>query len=188
MESALRIDLRPNVKPIIKAVLSLRGFLMLLIGLGALHTGISFLQESLLVAIICIAAFVLFIFIAKKFLEQVFFSEYIILNANHISIFYKTFLQEKQQNFKVDEVIYFGFAGRQEYTQHPMHNDFVDVTGLEATEKELQYVIDIGTLEITSLNSKYRFGKNIASWEAEEIIEKVENFYQRKFNTNEKTQ
>lgn len=154
MEAELRIDLNPKVKPIIKAVLSLRGFLMVLIGLGSLHTGITFLGESTLVAIICFVVFILFIFIGKKFLEQVFFHEYIILNKDAMHIYHKTFLQETKSTFLLKELKHFGFAGQQKYTHNAMHSEVMDITGLQATEKELQYVIDNGTLEIETDNKK----------------------------------
>jgi hypothetical protein len=183
-KKALRIDLNPNVKPIIKAVLAIRGFLMLAIGLGSLHTGIGFWNDSILVAIICFAVFVFFMIIGKKFLEQVFFNEYILLDDKTIKIYLKTFLQEKEHVFNIGEIKHFGFTGQHKYTQHPMHNSVIDITGLEATEKELQFVIDKGTLEIATELEKHRFGKNISSWDAEEIIEKIENYCQKKFNLN----
>lgn len=173
----LRINLQPKIKPIIKAVLSLRGFLMLLIGLGALHTGITFLKESILVALICFAAFVLFVILAKKFLEQVFYHEYLLLMSNGITLYYKTFLQEKETFFEKENIKQFGFAGQVPYTHNAMHNPVFDITGLEASEKEMQYVIDKGTLEIETNDLKHRFGKNMASWDAEEIIAQVEQYY-----------
>jgi len=185
MEDELRIDFNPKVKPIIKAVLSLRGFLMLMIALGCLHTGIGFIGDSTLVAVVCFAAFILFLIIGKKFLEQVFFQEYIILNKEQIKIYHKTFLQEKEQVFNLNELKHFGFAGQQKYTHNAMHSEVMDITGLEANEKELQYIIDKGTLEIETETSKHRFGKNLASWDAEEIIYKVEMFLGRGFNKNE---
>ncbi len=185
MENELRIDFNPNVKPIIKAVLSIRGFLMLIIALGCLHTGIGFIGDSTLVAVICFAAFVLFLIIGKKFLEQVFFQEYILLNKQNIKIYHKTFLQEKETIIAINEIKHFGFAGQQPYTHNAMHSEVMDITGLQAGEKELQYVIDKGTLEIETEHLKHRFGKNLASWDAEEIIYKVEMFLGRGFNKNE---
>ncbi len=183
----LRINLQPKIKPIIKAVLSLRGFLMLLIALGALHTGITFLKESLLVALICFAGFVLFVILAKKFLEQVFYHEYLELKPEGISLHYKTFLQQKETFFEKENIKQFGFAGQVPYTHNAMHNPVFDITGLEASEKELQYVIDKGTLEIETEDGKHRFGKNMASWDAEEIIAQVEQYYGRAFKPIENT-
>lgn len=177
----MRIDFSPKVKPIIKAVLSIRGFLMLLIAIGALHTCITYYKESLLVAFICLAVFIFFLILSKKFLEQVFFHEYLILKRDAICVYYKTFLQEKEMVFPLNHILQFGFAGQQKYTNNAMHNNVIDFTGLEASEKEMQYIIDNGTLEIVSNEMSHRFGKNMASWDAETVIEKVENYFGRKF-------
>lgn len=181
-QSPLRIHIKPSVKRIIKGVLSLRGFLMLLIGIGALHTGITFLNESLLVSIICFAAFVFFVLLAVKFLEQVFYSEFLLLDQAGITVVLKTFLREKQTYFQLSSITRLGFAGQVAYTHNAMHNPVFDITGLEASEKELQYVIDDGTLTIESAEKNLRFGKNMNSWDAEDIINQIEKYFGQSFS------
>jgi hypothetical protein len=58
----------------------------------------------------------------------------------------------------------------------------VDFTGLGTSERELQYLIDDGTIEITTETENLRFGKNMTSWETEEVIEQLEAITKRKFS------
>ena len=181
-QSPLRINIKPSVKPIIKGVLSLRGFLMLLIGLGVLHTGISFIGESWVVSLICFAAFIFFLVLAVKFYEQVFYQEYLLLEPEGITVVLKTFVREKQQYFAINALKHLGFAGQRAYTHNAMYSPVFDITGLEAGEKEMQYVIDDGTMEIETADKKHRFGKNMNSWDTEEIIKQIENYYGQSFS------
>ncbi|MNE44313.1 hypothetical protein D3C80_1385330 [compost metagenome] len=75
------------------------------------------------------------------------------------------------------------FIGTIEYTEHPLQNNIVDITGLATTEKELQFLIDEGTMEIVTASEKFRFGKNIPSWEAERIINLVNVFLGNRIKT-----
>lgn len=54
--------------------------------------------------------------------------------------------------------------------------------GWGVSEKEVQYVIDDGTIELFYNGATRRFGKNIASWDAEEIISRIERFTEHTFN------
>lgn len=103
------------------------------------------------------------------------------VTKENITLVRKSLSQTKEYVFKINAIKYFGFANQQ-YTKHPMDNPVIDFTGLAAQEKELQYIIDEGNIKIETDTKNIKFGKNIPSWEVEEIIEEIELFTGRKFS------
>ena len=83
---------------------------------------------------------------------------------------------------KLNEILYFGFADQQ-YTKHTMDNPIIDFTGLATQERELQYVIDEGNIKIETTDRTIKFGKNMPSWDVEDVVEEVEAFTGIKFKT-----
>ena len=111
-----------------------------------------------------------------------FFSETLIVTKQSIAIIHKNLANTKESVVNFNEIHYFGFANQQ-YTKHTMDNPTLDVTGLAQRESELQYIIDEGNIKIETSSKAIKFGKNMPSWDVEEVIEEIEEFTGLKFKT-----
>ena len=179
----IRIDLNPKVKSIIKFGLAFQG-LIILLGLPVLiFLGLKIVDDIQLLSLLPFGGAIFFFFIAKKYFENIYYNEYIFLNPNTLTIVIKKLGNIKEYKFDIKDIQYLCFAGDLQYTKHPMDNDVVDFTGLATTERELQFIINEGTLEIETEDETLRFGKNIPSWEAEDIISTAETYLGIKFKS-----
>lgn len=180
-DKSLTIDLRPGTKSIIKFGFAFQGFLIMIVLVGFVFLAFQLVSDIPLLSLILVAIAIFFIFIAKQYLGNAFYKEQITINDGKLIISYRSFLKEKIHEFDLNEIKYLSHAGTHEYTDHPMNNDIVDFTGLGTTERELQFLIDEGTLEIETEDEVLRFGKNMSSWDAEEAIAQIEKHTGKKF-------
>jgi len=176
-----KVDLRAPVKPVIRAGLIFQGVLFVLMLPALVIMGMQIYRDLPLLSLLPFGGCIFFFFIARRYLGNVFFKEYLLLTPETISVVQRRLGDETRVDFAVDDIKYFSFAGFREYTSHPMDNKVVDFTGLGTTERELQFLIDDGTIEIETSDKAFRFGKNVPSWEAEEVIAAVEGYLKKKF-------
>ena len=184
----LVIDLKPQTKAVIKIGFAFMGFLIML-GVGAfLFMALTIITDITVLAVFLIGAAILFFYISKKYFQNVFYKEQIMVEGDKLIVSNKSWGTEKVYEFNMNDISFFGHVGMREYTEHPMNNNVVDFTGLGTGERELQYLIDDGTIEISTEDEVLRFGKNMSSWDTEEVITKIEKYTNRKFsNKNEET-
>lgn len=175
------IDLKSDTKTVIRIGFAFTGFLLLVGVLGFCFIIFSIISDITVKAVVVIVACILFFYVARKYFQNVFYKEQISIDGDKLIITYKSWSFEKVYEFNLADIKYFGFVGMREYTEHPMNSSTVDFTGLGTGERELQFLIDDGTIEIETEDEVLRFGKNISSWNAEEVIEKIETHLGRKF-------
>lgn len=167
MSESLKIDINSGTKSVLKLGLVLRASAILFTLACAAFAGIEFLRHSLTVSFICfVLAFGLFI-VFFKILSAAFFKEYIVVTKNTLTVFQKNTSGLKKFPIEISDILFFG--------------SIVDFTGLATGERELQYIIDEGNIKIETENEIIRFGKNVPSWDVEEIVEEIESFTGKKF-------
>jgi hypothetical protein len=129
------------------------------------------LEDMGIMTLIPIGTTILYFAIANRFLSNVYFKEFIDIDEENdtLSVIKKTLFSEKRKNVMLSSVRAIKFVGRIKYTNHTMNNDIVDFTGLNTRERELQYLIDEGTIQIETDDELFRFGKNMSSWNADEL-------------------
>lgn len=181
MEESIKIELNSKASSVIKTGLTVRALFILLPVIGSITMGINFLKESITASFILIVIGLVLFRVFFKMLDSVFFKEYIILTKQQISIVHKTVSSLKKYDFNLNDIIYLGFA-EQHYTKNQMDNPVVDFTGLGVGERELQYVIDEGNIKLETATKAIKFGKNMPSWDVEEVIGQIESFIGSRFN------
>lgn len=173
----LKIDFQKTIKPILKNIFLFNGCLMFS-SIPLILFAISQTWKDSPISTIILFIGLIFIFIvAKKYHSNALYREFIIVNVQTLTVTNQIGHRVvKRKVFEIDQIVKLAFIGATEYTEHPLQNNIVDITGLATTEKELQFLIDEGTMEIITSNEKFRFGKNIPSWEAERIINLIKDF------------
>lgn len=175
-QEELRIDFQKSIKPILKNVFLFNGCL-LFCTIPLLFFIISQTWEyAPIFTFFAIGGVIITFIVAKKYHANALYREYIIVNTQKLTVVNQTGSNTKKKVFEIDAIKKLAFVGTIDYTDHPLKNDIIDITGVVTTEKELQFLIDEGTMEITTANESFRFGKNIPSWEAERIIHLVKDF------------
>jgi hypothetical protein len=180
MDEFIKIDLKSEGRSVIKTGISVKAALIFFIAALCFWSAIRFWQESWLAVVILLVIGTVLFRIAYKMLGSAFYKEFLLISADSITIVQESAGSTKQDNFKLDDIIYLAYANQQ-YTQHQMDNPVVDFTGLGAGERELQYVIDEGNIKLQTRDKVIKFGKNMPSWDVEEIIEQIETVTGRKF-------
>lgn len=182
-EGIYKISCKPKEKTIVKFGFGFQGIVIFLGCIAMLFFTYEILSDKAYVfSFIFFGVTIFFFYVGKRYLDNFYFKEYILLETGKIIVVHKTLFNKKQHEFDLKDIVYFGFAGRIDYTEHPMKNDVIDFTGLATVEKELQYLIDEGTMEIRTNEKTLRFGKNLASWDVEEIVSEIEGYYTIKFD------
>jgi hypothetical protein len=174
------IALNSGAKSILKIGFIVRAGFVFFICVAAGMAGIHNLKDSFVFALLCFAVCFILFLIFYKLLSTAFITEYLVVTEDSITVVCQKIGNKDEYTVMLNDIVNFGFAGL-DYTRHPFANTIVDFTGLATQERELQYVIDEGKIQMTTSNDVFRFGKNMPSWEVEEVLEKVEAFTGTKF-------
>ena len=177
----LIINLKPKIKSAIKIGFVFQGVLILLLTIALFSLSIQAFLSITIISILCIVGAIIYFIVGRNYLRNVFYKEQITVSKNELTIIYKSLGINKTYDFDLNDIKYFGHVGTVEYTEHPMNNPIIDFTGLGVGERELQFLIDDGTIEIATSDETIRFGKNMTSWDTEEIIEQIEQYTGKKF-------
>ncbi len=180
MNESLDIDLSSNSRSIIKVGLLIRASLILIFSVSAGLGGLNFISDSLIAGLIFFAISLVLLLVFLKTLGAVFYKEQLLVTRGSLTVIHSSLGNSRKQVFELHDILFLGFANQQ-YTPHPLDNPVMDVIGVATQEKEMQYVIDEGNIKLETKNKSIKFGKNMPSWDVEEVIEKVENFTGRKF-------
>lgn len=84
--------------------------------------------------------------------------------------------QRKTRTYEVRKISHLEFSGPGQLTKHPLSGSTVDYNGFGVTEMESQMVIPDGSVTFFYEGRTIRFGKNVYSWDAEEILKKLTEF------------
>jgi len=180
MNDSINIKLNSGSSSVLKVGFLFRAGLLMCFLIGAGLIGLQVLKDSVLFAIVCFAVCAGLFLVIYNILNAAFFSESLIVSNEEITIIHRNLGNLKKSVVKLNAINHFGFA-EQEYTSHPMDSPVLDITGLATREKELQYVIDEGTIVIETQVKTFRFRKGLASWDVEEVVQEIEQFTGMKF-------
>jgi hypothetical protein len=175
-EDKLTIVILPLMKPIVKTGLAFIGLLAIVL---SITFGVVILYSLMWMGFMALVlgSFAAFgFYLGTKYIGRAFNKEIIEITRDRITIINKSLLKKEAKTFSVKEISDLDFVGRNTFTPHPLTGNSVDYTGFGIPEKELQYLIEDGAIEITSKKEKIRFGKNIPSWDAEVVVTRVMKF------------
>jgi hypothetical protein len=119
---------------------------------------------------------IIVILASRTYFASIFMSEHIIVDCHKLSYKKTVLFFTKTIVFPIDKPISIKHIGRQKFTKHPLDSGTIDYTGLGTAERELQYLIKDGTMELTGGKTKLIFGREISTWDAEVIISKIHKF------------
>lgn len=181
----LKIEIYPSVSPIIKFGLIFQGVLLIATALFLTSVTIRLIADIPIAAIIIIALCVVYVLAGREYLKKVLNRESLEISKDQITIINKQFGSIKTKSFSISEVSSLEIASQNNYTKHPLDNGTVDITGLGVTEQQLQYVTEGGTIDMRCNGMVVRFASNIASWDSEEVINRIKQFTGNNFKNND---
>jgi hypothetical protein len=142
--------------------------------------GLDMFQDIAFLGLLAIGGGLFFIYVIVRQIRTVFENESIQVDRKTLTLTRRHLFGSTSVQFLLSDPISIHHVGHREYTEHPMANSVVDFTGLAAGEKYVQTLVDDGTLEIRTDKKIVRFGKDVPSWDADKIIERIEQKLGRK--------
>jgi hypothetical protein len=171
-----RIEIKNENKSIVKFGFGLTAFFSFFSVFMFALLGFLYFKKEPFSSLLYFGLAVFFFVVARNYIANTFFKEYVVLDNKKIKIVYKSWGKFKESEFEFKKVEYIKFVDKENFTNHPLDSETIDYTGFGVAEKELQKIISDGTIEIKTDEKKFRFGKEIPSWEAERIIDEINNY------------
>jgi hypothetical protein len=112
----------------------------------------------------------LYFLVARAFIRRLTQQEIITVNHSQLIITDRYLLGKTVRKYDLQHVTEIFFAGRENFTKHPLEGNYADI-GFRGMEGVVQYQITDGNMLMTYGKRQIRFGRNIPSWDAEEIVE-----------------
>ena len=184
----LTIEINPSMKPIVKLGLAFQGLLITAFSIGFVLFILYQVSEIGIATFAFMGFGIVYFIVGRKYLRRVFCKEIIEITTHEITIIDKYLTTKATRSFLISEISNISFAGQHSYTRHPLAGESTDYTGFGVSEQGIQYLIADGTIEIFCNGGTRRFGKNIASWDAEEIVSRIEKFTGKNFRLDNKTE
>ncbi|MES2653991.1 MAG: hypothetical protein V4620_00270 [Bacteroidota bacterium] len=185
-DSRLTIEIIPVIKPIEKVVFIVKSLFYVGIGVGLMAVLIFQMSDLGLILVGFFAILAVYILIGRTYFNNTFYKEIIEVTKDDILVIDQYPFSKKIKTFPIAEISHIGFVGQRKYTQHPLDGNAIDFNGFATMEKEMQYLIKDGTIEIFYNGAGRRFGKNLPSWDAEEIIKRITAFTGNNLNMDDK--
>ncbi len=185
----LVIDIAPKFKNIVFFGLAIEGFLYIFSGIivfGLLMFLVfSKFRLDMLPALILLGGFsFLYILLGRKFLSVVADGETLICDKEDLLI--RT--GQNKKYYKVADISHLAIAGQGTITNHPLHNNFIDYTGLQTQEKEVNFLLTDGTISFFHNGHTVRFGKHVDMEDATQIISRLTRHTQNDLTLDDKTE
>ncbi len=176
-EDHLEVTIRPNLKPILKA-----GFWLQIIGSFVIPP-LYILQyidkdewfRTLLYMVPSLILFQYFL-VTRTYMKNVFMVETLLMYGDRVEIFRKIFKKKKIKTIPLNQHTKIISGVKDDFAIHPLTGKTFDYYGFAVAQNEINYLIADGSMMLTSENESVRFGKNIPSWDAKEIIEAMEKY------------
>ena len=112
----------------------------------------------------------LYVIAALRFLSRIAYREQLLLDGMHFTIIQRTFFSRQVQRYLWHEMGPLHYIGKPQKTDHPLKGKHYDYWGFEAHEHIIQHLHHDGNLYFRYQNYAVRFGRDIYSWHAEEMV------------------
>lgn len=182
----LKIEIIPVIKPIEKIVFILKTVFYAGIGIGFMAVLIFQMKDLGFMLIGLFAVVAVYFLVGRTYFNNTFYKEIIEVTKDDIKVIDQYLFAKKIRVFPIAEIAHIGFIGQRQYTRHPLDGDNMDFNGFATMEREMQYLIKDGTIEIFYNGAGRRFGKNLPSWDAEEVIKRIAAFTGNNLNMDDK--
>ncbi len=182
----MRITLRPNRSWAIKfglgmyALINLAVCVMIVNMIRMGDPSYSGMTVFLIVLLVLMGFAAVQFMIARSFIKKLTEQEILVITERDITITLTSIFGSKDKVFPLDKVKEIGVADDENFTPHPLEDNNAAIQ-LMVNERLIRYQITDGNMYISDGKARVRFGKEIPSWDAEEIVEKIEQYTGRTF-------
>ena len=174
----ITLDLIPKTKWkwIVQFILIVQGLVILVVVSSFAYFTYLFFESGIIYGLIA-SVFMLFIlYLFKRFIELTFFVERITATSTHLTIIIKSAVSKKSTTIALTDIDYFGQARAEFYTDSIspfIETRNIDRTGL-SVERRRKYLVEGGGMEIRTRENILIFGRNMVSYDTDELVRKVE--------------
>jgi hypothetical protein len=125
---------------------------------------------------ISLAFIIVAVIILLNILATTWYKEQVTLSANTLSITLAKPWRANTTQFAIDSISTVTYLGYEQAMAHPIGSTSTDFTGLAEREQMVNSINHQGNIAFTYDDSLIRFGKNIPSWDAEHVIDTINNY------------
>jgi hypothetical protein len=166
------ITLKSQIPAYAKYLMVIAGIVLVVFSICLFTTLLANQQEfSILPFLIFAFYLVLAFFIGRNIIVRAVSFEELQLEEDKICLINHNVINKVKQDFKIDKIEHVAYIGYQKWTEHPIGPTNVDFTGLAEREKLVGFLNDQGNIQIDYNSNRFRFAKNIPSWDVEKIFE-----------------
>lgn len=123
-----------------------------------------------------VGAAILYLLAAYRFLSRMLFDEKILLDDHSLTVIHRTPFFLQTNSYLWSDIGPLHYTGKSAKTDHPLKGKCYDYLGFETQEHLIQNLHHDGNLSFTYKGMPVRFGKNVFSWDAEEIVRMMKLF------------
>lgn len=171
----LRITIKPALKMIIRIIYT--GLIVLLVGSLLVSSWLIYQNgaDLSLIGLFTLAWLFIIFFVFRKLLNRLYYSDVIELSKAELQLIRKKLFVAKSNTIPLSEIkhIY--------YHDWATHSGGYDVTGLHFAQSEVDFTIATGKLVIETRSGVFYLGKDISSWDGEELLQRIEAFAGHRF-------
>jgi hypothetical protein len=124
---------------------------------------------SITSTIISGAAVVAFAIAFYRFFNKATETEKLFVRKNRLDIVNTGFLKMERKAFIVNEISNLKFNEKEKFEPHPLKGETFDYLGFQTDQQVIQDLYSEGRVSFNYRGSLYRFGKELASWEFNEL-------------------
>ena len=114
----------------------------------------------------------LYVMLARSFIRRLTQHELITVSPTTLSLTDEYIFGRSKRSYKLEHIKTIFFAGAENFTAHPLDGNYGDL-GFRGMEALVQYQISDGSMMMMYGSRQIRFGRNVPSWDAEEIVQAI---------------
>ena len=147
------------------------------------HRPLDFGVSLALIAVLVVGGLIILfnLLLARSLIRRITHQEIITVDATSLSLTDKHLFGKKKRSFKLEHIGQISTAGVENFTPHPLEGNYADI-GFRGREGMVRYLITDGNIVMSYGKRSIQFGKNVPSWDVEEIIEAIERYTGRNFS------
>lgn len=175
----LFVTVSPKMRPMLIIGLLFEGILYFGFAVFFAYLAISmfFFKGFFFLGVLALCVFgAIYFLVSRTYFKRLFNKEVLIVDKTSMELIEKWLFNTTSQRYELDRISYFGYAGREDFSENPVSQRTYDITGIGTLEKEVQFMIEDGTIGFFYEGVSRRFGKRVAEEDIELIQEYIRTF------------
>ncbi len=126
-------------------------------------------NDSFMASIIALLGIVAFAIASYRFINKATEMEKLFINPQRLDIVNSSLFKVSKKSFLLADISDFKFLEKERYEPHPLKGETFDYLGFQAEQEVIQDLHSEGKVSFLYNGKQIRFGKDLASWEFNDL-------------------